>query len=880
MDRSFLSANIPDLVGRLTMEEKISLLAGEDFWSTVPIPRLNIPKIKMSDGPNGARGESFFKMTPAVAAPNATCLAATFSTSLVRSCAQLLAAETKARNAVCLLAPTINIQRSPLGGRAFESFSEDPTLSGLLAAAYVDGLQSSGVSATIKHFVANDQEDDRMGANCIISPRALREIYLRPFQIAQARSKPWAYMTAYSKINGIHCSENEWLIQDLLRKEWGHEGMVMSDWYGTYSVCESINAGCDLEMPGPTVWRGQQQVGHLIMAHKIDPRTIDRNAQRVLEWVQRCARMNEDLVYAPPKEERSRTENKEEDAKLLRRIGAEGIVLLKNEQDILPIEGKRKVAIIGPNAKSKILTGGGSALLRAAWAVTPWQGLEDNKPSEVELTYSYGCTGTKYLPVLDEHFTCIDGSPGFNLSHHNIVDGVQSEKPHVVDKWDSSDMFMGDYSPPGLQRPFVTELRAIFTSPIDGEYDFGLTVTGRGWLYLDDQLVVDNSSNQQRGEAFFGSGTVERVGKVRVHKDQKYILRVIHDGRKEMSGHGAGDPNPFPASGLRIGAFPSSDPEETMQQAVDLAKESDIAIVVVGLNSDWESEGYDRLNLSLPLRQNELVTRISAVNPNTVVVVQGGSAVSMPWKDEVKGIIHCWYGGNEAGNAIADILYGSVNPSGRLPISFPEKEEDIAAWTGRRSQGGEIRYEEGIWVGYRWHNVRKIKPLWAFGYGLSYTFWEYQDLSVTSHVKERDLDSENKLEVGNEGRIGRLEVGTKKVTVDEWRLKVSVKVKNIGKRKGDHSVHFYFSPPERKGMGLEHPQWTLQGFGKVYGVGSGKEELVEVEFDKYAISHWDPIHDVWRVEKGEWIVRIGIDSQTMWGKETFVIDEDMEWVGV
>ncbi|EXL58259.1 beta-glucosidase [Fusarium oxysporum f. sp. radicis-lycopersici 26381] len=432
MDRSFLTASVEDLVDHMSLAEKVSLIAGEDWWRSVALPRLNIPSVKVTDGPNGARGQSFFKMTPAVVLPNATAMAATFSSTLPTEAARLLAAETKARSSVCLLAPTINICRSPLGGRSFESFSEDPTLSGIIAAEYIKGLQSHGISAAIKHFLANDQEHERMGQDSIIAPRALREIYLRPFQIAQARAAPWSYMTSYNKLNGTHCAEHDWLLKDLLRGEWGFEGLVMSDWMGTYSVAEAINAGLDLEMPGKPRWRQLQLVRHSINAHKILPETLNERVVTLLRWVQKLSALNPDIVYGRDDSiEWTRKENQEEDAALVRRIASEGIVLLKNETSTLPIV-RGKVAVIGPNAKNGVITGGGSARLRPAWRVTPWQGLVDNKPDDIELSYTLGCKGSKFLPVFGEEFTSMDGvTPGFNMLHYAIVDGKQASQPAV-----------------------------------------------------------------------------------------------------------------------------------------------------------------------------------------------------------------------------------------------------------------------------------------------------------------------------------------------------------------------------------------------------------------------------------------------------------------
>lgn len=475
--------------------------------------------------PHGAHGAA-----PASALPNATAIGATFSPSLVESAGVLLAKETKARNAVCLLAPTINIQRSPLGGRAFESFSEDPTLSGLTAAHYINGLQSENVSATIKHFVGNDQEHERMGEDSVIEQRALREIYLRPFQIAQAKSKPWAYMTSYNKLNGTHSSENKWLLTDLLRKEWGHDGLIMSDWYGTYSVDGSVNAGLNLEMPGRAIWRSEPLVKHLLMAHKIDPRQLDKVVGQTLTWVQKLAKLNQDVVYAAPSDEKTRTAEKEADAEILRRLGGEAIVVLKNQGEVLPITGQsKKVLVLGPNAKARVLTGGGSAQLKSSWSVSPYEGLVANKPDGVDLSYTLGASTSKFLPSLDEHFTCLDGTPGFDVAHYAIVDGKRADTASVTDKRDDSNLFMADFYHKDLAPLWITEIQAELTAPITGEYEFGMTVTGMGWLYVDEKLVVDASKEHERGTAFFGSGSNEIKGVVKVEKG-----KVGADGKRRV----------------------------------------------------------------------------------------------------------------------------------------------------------------------------------------------------------------------------------------------------------------------------------------------------------------------------------------------------------
>jgi beta-glucosidase len=676
-----------------------------------------------------------------------------------------------------------------------------------MAVKYINALQDEGISAAIKHFVANDQEHERMGQDSIIAPRALREIYLRPFHIAQARARPWSYMTSYNKLNGTHCSEHDWLLRDLLRKEWGFDGLVMSDWMGTYSVAEAINAGLDLEMPGQPQWRQLRLVRQSINAHKISRATIDERVISVLKWVQRLARLNPDMVYGRDDSiERTRTEDQATDAALIRRIGNEAIVLLKNESSVLPIR-RGKVAVIGPNARNAVITGGGSARLRSAWCVTPWQGLVDNKPEEVDLRYTLGCKGSKFLPVFGQEFTSMDGAtPGFDMLHYAIIDGKQASQPAVSEVWENSDIMLADFSHPDLGDDYFTEILALFTAPITGDWQFEISVTGQAWVYIDDNLVADLSKEQKRTSSFFGNGGNGSVITIPVNKDKVYKFRLLHDSRKPPLAPGQ-DSQPLQLIGMKLGSFPAINEDQAIDEAVELAKDSDIALLVVGLDQDWESESYDRPNLSLPLRMNDLVRRVATEAPNTktVVIMQTGSAVSMPWLEHVDSVLWAWYGGNETGNAMADVVYGTVNPSGRLPITLPKRELDIAANLNFKSARTKTYYEEGIWVGYRHFNARGIEPLYPFGHGLSYTTFEYSDLKVSPSESS---------------------------SPDSWRISVSARVTNTGTVSGSHSVHFYTSPPPPTPTSLTHPEVTLQAFAKTGVLLPGQSETVTVEMDK------------------------------------------------
>lgn len=465
-----------------------------------------------------AFGDDIAYPAPGVAFPSATCVAAAFDTNLTEKMGAVLAEETRARGAVCLLGPCVNIQRSPLGGRAFESPSEDPTVAGLFAAAYINGLEGSGVSSSLKHFVCNDQENDRNGSDSIVAARPLREVYMRPFQIALKRSAPSTIMASYNRLNGTHVSESHEILEGVLRKEWGFKDMLMSDWNGTYSCAEAINAGLDIEFPGPSRWRTKTLFDQSLEVNKITMRQINRNVARVLQWVQKLAKANANVVYGEDKAERTRTEARESDAKLLRKIAAEGAVLLKNDDNALPIR-QGSVAVIGPLAKAQVYTGGGSARLLTAWGSTPYQGLEANAPDEVSLQYALGTSTARFMPMLDDNFTTDDGTIGFDIYHYPLTaDGSMGQEWLVHDILTRSEVKYQDFGAPGLEEGYFAEMKTVFTSPITGEYDFGLCVTGKGWFWIDDKLVWSLTEYKKKGRSFYGSGTDEQCIRVQVEK--------------------------------------------------------------------------------------------------------------------------------------------------------------------------------------------------------------------------------------------------------------------------------------------------------------------------------------------------------------------------
>ncbi|ORY26776.1 putative glycosyl hydrolase [Naematelia encephala] len=853
-DRSFLDASPQDVVSSLTLKEKITLLAGYDTFSTPAIPRLGIPSIRLSDGTNGVRGSSLFKMTPAMAIPNEAGLAATFSLELVRTMGGLIAREAEARSASTVLGPNVNVPRSPLGGRTFETFGEDPTLSGKMAASYIQGLQDEDIGATIKHFVCNEQEHERKAVNSVVSPRALREIYLRPFQIALCEAPPWALMTAYNKLNGVHCSESRTLLLDILRAEWGYEGLVMSDWNGTYSVSGAINNGLDLEMCGPPKWRNPELVTSVVAARKVPIRNLNARALQVVRWAQKCARAQPELAYTTKPIEYTREDPG--DCALIRRAAVESICLLKNDRHILPFtaaSGMRKIAVIGPNANGRIFSGGGSANLKAQYVITPLQGLRNSAPAGVDIQYALGGTGAVFLPLLHEEVADHTGTPHYTVDFYNqTATGQIDAQPNGTITHDESNFLMIDSLPSGVTADFVAIGRASFKTNEGGTWIFGLSCAGKGRLYLDDTLVVSNWENQTRGSSFFGSGSAEEMGMYTVDAGRVYQLRFEFNSRRSAM-RGADESQPLTFTGIRIGGMLHRSVDERLQDAITLAKNSDAVILVAGNNHDAETEGFDRPTLSMPGLNDRLISEIAAVNSNVVVAVQAGAPVTMPWIDKVPAVLFTWYGGSETGNAIGDVIFGRESPSGRLPITFPANERDVPAALSFKSEMGTARYTEDLFVGYKHYYARGIAPLFAFGHGLSYSTFDYSDLRVSVKNDKTPAD---------------------------LQVVVSCRVTNTGSVKGSHSVHFYVSHPVATTTSVIHPKWSLQTWAKVTDLPPQESEEVTVELDKYAFSHWSEMDNVWVIEPGLWTIEIRHTAELSADISGQVTLPELEWSGL
>ncbi|KAG9046688.1 hypothetical protein FS837_003841 [Tulasnella sp. UAMH 9824] len=586
---SFADAKVEEVADKLTTEEAISLISGFGFWQTAAVPRLGVPSIRfVTDGPNSVRGGFVFNGTLANCIPCATALAATWDTELVfEIAANLLAPEVKLQASSVLLAPTCNIQRS------FESFAEDPHLSGHMAAAYITAFKAVELERA-SNTSANDQEDERFGSDSILIDRALREVYLYPFMLAEKLAKPMSYMAAYNKLNGTHCSESTFLLQTILREEWKSEAMVMSDWFGVVGLAPSINAGLDLEMPGVNKWRVDEKVQRCITANKISVRTIKERATSVLRLVKKLSTTNAEIIDGDGKET---YEKKDADSALMRRVAAESIVLFKNTENILPIKPAdskiKKIAIIGPNAKAMVVSGGGSASMRNAYVVTPFEGIVAALPVGVEVKYHEGCAGYMMQPRLDTQLTTETGEPGWICSvySHDEQDKIIDTPVRSV-RVTETNMFLVDPTFAAASQRFTAKFKGkLIPREKDERFRFGLTVHGRAKLYVDGTLVIDNWTRQKRGNTFFGKGTPE------VHGEADLKAGVAHEIEVEFRNiRGPADEDEDEAlveiPGLRLGGAEVL-PEQSVDEAVAISKDADLVVMVVGLNGDWETEGYD-----------------------------------------------------------------------------------------------------------------------------------------------------------------------------------------------------------------------------------------------------------------------------------------------
>jgi len=665
-----MSRDIKQIIAEMTIEEKASLCSGLDCWHTKAVERLNIPSILMTDGPNGLRKQEenvdlsdVNNSLPATCFPTAVGMACSWDRNLIERVGVALGEECQAEGVSILLGPGANIKRSPLCGRNFEYFSEDPYLSSEMAANHIKGVQSQGVGSSLKHFCANNQEHRRLSVNASVDERTLREIYFASFEGAVKQSHPWTVMCSYNRVNGEYASENSYLLTDILKNEWEHDGFVVSDWGAVNDRVKGIKAGLDLEMPFSGGER-DKQIADAIASGELSKETLDRVVERLLKIIFR----------AVDNKKTNATFDKKAHHELAREVARESMVLLKNEDDILPLKKQGKIALIGAFAKEPRFQGGGSSHVHPIYLSNAYDGIVNKKDQKAEIIYS----------------------KGYDIESDTI-----------------------------------------------------------------DETLID--------------------------------------------------------------------------EAKKTAAKSDVAVIFVGLTESYESEGYDREHLSIPESHKKLIEAVAEVQSKTVVVLSNGSPIDMPWIDKAKAVLETYLGGQAMGEAIADILFGDFSPCGKLAETFPVKLSHNPSYLNFPGEGDLVEYREGLFVGYRYYDTKNITPLFPFGFGLSYTNFEYSDINLS-----------------------------KKEIMDNETLNVSVKVKNTGKVRGKEIVQLYIRDNEKS---VIRPDKELKGFEKVE-LDVGEEKTITFALSKRAFAYYNTEIKDWYVESGDFEVLIGKSSSEIVLKET------------
>lgn len=794
-----LDARVEDLLRRMTLDEKITLLGGGgDGFETRPIGRLGVPPLRMSDGPAGVGS------APGTAFPAGIALAASFDPGLVREVGAALGRETRAADLDVLLGPCVNIARVPQGGRVFESFGEDPFLAARIAQAYVQGLQSQGALASVKHFALNNQETGRNDIDVRADERTMREIYLPAFEAA-VRAGAWTVMAAYNRVNGPFATESRFLLERVLKDEWGFRGPVMSDWGATHDAGLAADGGLDLEMPtndhfGPALRA-------LVAAGRVSESAIDEKARRVLRALVVSGRLDAPPAPRPPRGEIRGARSREVAARAARA----GVVLLKNDRDALPLGGRRPrtVAVIGPNAAVARVGGGGSSQVVAPGAGSLLDGLRARAPEGMAIRYEIGARGPADFAALDPGWLSPPSGPGRGLRAEFFA-GTELAGPPRLTRVDRGVDFDWGWLPPDPRLPadhYSVRWSGRLTPARGGALRFAVRSDDGCRLWIGGKRIIDDWHNH---------AAETRTGTIDLEAGRSYDLRLEY----YQSGG---------AAMVRLGWFPP--PGDEFARAVALARGADAAVVAVGLSDQLEAEGYDRAGLALPAGQDELIEAVAAVNPRTIVVVNSGGPVLMErWIDTVPAVVQAWYLGQEGGTALADVLLGRADPGGRLPLTFPRREEDSPARGHFPGDGRRVDYAEGVFVGYRGYDARGVEPRFPFGHGLSYARLRVSDLRVAARAAAAAAPL----------------------------VEAEATVTNVSDRPGEDVVQLYIGEP---GAPLPRPPRELKGFAKV-SLRPGQSRRVVFRLERRAFAHFDPRRG-WTADPGRYAISVGRSSRDL-----------------
>ncbi len=829
-------------VGRLSLEQKIRLLTGADFWALYDEPEVGLRRLVLSDGPAGVRGESWDERDSSANVPSATALAATWDTGRVETVGALLAREARRKGVDVLLAPTVNLHRTPYAGRCFECFSEDPLLTARIGTAYVRGLQRSGVGATVKHFVGNDSETQRMTVDVRVDDRTLRELYLAPFEAIVRDAGAWAVMAAYNGVNGSPMTQSP-LLRDILHGEWAYDGLVMSDWTAAHTTEATAQAALDLAMPGPASLYGPWGEALLDAVGKgaVDDALIDDKVVRILRLAARVGALAHTLSppglppAAPtptstlvPPELAVEGPDSVAVAQELRAAAAAGFVLARND-GLLPLAryrpadrpglGRRlRLAVIGPNAEVARTMGGGSATVFPPYTISPLEGL---RTAGLHVTYAPGVTshlrgGAARAPWLLRPDRVADAGTGAEirfLSETGELAGSELRDGATF-------MWLSGFATSGVTEPVARlEVRCLIRATAGGEYLLGVSGLGRYRLLVDGAEAFDATLTlpEDSDIAEVLMRPPQQLAPVQLAAGQSVDVVVEHDVGS----------SPFAGLGTLVQLNlvpPRGTDDQEIAAAAALAAASDAAVVVVGTTAEVESEGFDRTTLALPGRQDELVRQVLAANPRTVVVVNSGAPVLLPWAQDVAAVLLSWFGGQEYGDALADVLLGDVEPGGRLPMTWPASEEGLPS---TQPVDGVLTYDEGLFIGYRGYDRDGREPLFPFGHGVGYTTWAHESVTM------------DQAPAGAPG------------------VAVCVQVRNTGSRRGREVVQVYASRPD---SAIERPAKWLAGFATV-DADPGETVTVGILIPERAFQHWTG--DGWSTEPASFVLSAGSSSASL-----------------
>ena len=799
----------------MTLEEKVSMLAGADSWKTVSIDRLGIPSITVQDGPNGLRlAVNEISDKSAFCFPVGICLSSTWNEDLVFKVGESIAKECKHRGIDILLGPNVNIIRSPLNGRNFETYSEDPYLASKIGVSFIKGVQSQNIGTSLKHYICNNSEFERLTISSEVRERALREIYMPAFKAAVKEADPWTIMASYNKINGIYATEHYYLLNEVLKNEWGYKGFVVSDWGAVHSTVPVGKVGMDLEMPGPAKFLDEKLVD-AVKNGDVTEEAVNDKVRRILRIIYKSGSFDNKKEYSniPYKDPIQ--------SKLGRQAAAEGIVLLKNRDDILPLDTNnlKSIAIIGPSAPVARIQGGGSAHVTSSYRISPLEGITNSintKNPKINLEFQKGCKLSNRIERMDENLlTPKEGGEQKGLTAEFY--GNLNFEGEPVEKRIVSQMRLSNVDIPASikMENLSFKLEGKFNAPETGLYKFSLISLGFCRLYINGE-IVDNWDEQVPGFHLGGLISEEKVEEINLEGGKNYDIKIEFKSRSDLYG--------FINIGCEVPEI-----EDPIKIAVNAAINADYTLIFVGMSSELESEGFDRPHMKLPEQQIDLINKITEVTENSIVVLNTGSPVDMrDWIENVRGVVQMWYPGQECGNAIADIIFGDLNPSGKLPETFPIKLEDNPAFINYPGENGKVYYGEDIFVGYRYYDIKKIEPLFPFGHGLSYTSFEYSDMKIKfKEMKVEDIQE------------------------------ISIQIKNTGQMAGKEVVQLYIRDVSSS---LIRPLKELKGFKKIF-LEPGDKKSVTFEINKIDLSYYDPNKKEWIAEPGEFEVLVGSSSK-------------------